>query len=243
MMTNDEREELIEAERMDVPQMIARASYWRGWCIDNEIDDKELVRLRYLLDAVQLHLYDVRDGAEQAHAPSDDEREALADRLTGDILDAVPDDNDMQHVLELAAAALRRTAVQEPSGETWKCGKCGGTPYEHSLTTSECIWEPVEAHPDPQVEPSDAPTVQLMARKGGKTQALIDSLLGQANERGIRVEVVYPQGGPTDTELLAASNAYMHYKPPYDDLSAFSFAFLDDMRAALRAAYEEGKKR
>lgn len=36
--------------------------------------------------------------------PSD--REKLASRLRGDILDAVPDDNDMQHVLELAAAAL-----------------------------------------------------------------------------------------------------------------------------------------
>ena len=34
-------------------------------------------------------------------------REALAARLTGDILDAVPDDNDMQHVLELAASELR----------------------------------------------------------------------------------------------------------------------------------------
>lgn len=50
--------ELIEAERMDVPQLIARASYWRGWCIDHEIDDKALVRLRYLLDALLLHLYE-----------------------------------------------------------------------------------------------------------------------------------------------------------------------------------------
>lgn len=38
-------------------------------------------------------------------APSAD-RKALAARLTGDILDAVPDDNDMQHILELAAGAL-----------------------------------------------------------------------------------------------------------------------------------------
>lgn len=34
------------------------------------------------------------------------DREKLAARLRGDILDAVPDDNDMQNVLELAAAAL-----------------------------------------------------------------------------------------------------------------------------------------
>lgn len=73
-MTDTSKREEIEAERMDVPQMIARASYWRGWCIDHEIEDKELVRLRYLLDAVSLHLYDVRDGAvfEKAYAPTVD---------------------------------------------------------------------------------------------------------------------------------------------------------------------------
>ena len=36
-------------------------------------------------------------------------REA-ANRLRGDILDAVPDDNDMQHVLEMSAEALDRLA-------------------------------------------------------------------------------------------------------------------------------------
>ncbi|WP_404474817.1 hypothetical protein [Microbacterium aerolatum] len=89
-----------------------------------------------------------------------------------------------------------------------------------------------------QGEPSDAPTVHFMARQGGKSQALVDQMLAQANERGVRVEVVYPQGEPSDVALLAAANAYMHYKPPYDDLSAFSAEFLDDMRAALRAAYK-----
>lgn len=60
------REARIEAVtrdlvRMDVPQMIARAQYWRGWCIDNEIENTELVRIRYLLDAVTEHLKDERD--------------------------------------------------------------------------------------------------------------------------------------------------------------------------------------
>lgn len=106
-------------------------------------------------------------------------------------------------------------------------------------------WLRVLARRPVQVEPTDAPTVQFMARKGGKVQALIDSLLAQANERGIHIEVVYPQGEPTDTDLLAASNAYMHYRPPYDDLSAFSVEFLEDMRAALRAAFvaEQGENR
>lgn len=44
-----------------------------------------------------------RCGEERVPSP---DREALAARLRGDILDAVPDDNDMQNVLELAAAAL-----------------------------------------------------------------------------------------------------------------------------------------
>lgn len=73
------------------------------------------------------------------------------------------------------------------------------------------------AWPEPQTEPTDArrvcpqhgytcpsftydhptqtepTTVQLMARRGGKTQALIESMLAQANERGIRVEIVHPE--------------------------------------------------
>lgn len=26
----------------------------------------------------------------------------------------------------------------------WICGKCGGSAYEHSLTTSTCVWEPID---------------------------------------------------------------------------------------------------
>lgn len=45
---------------------------------------------------------------------------------------------------------------------------------------------------------SEPTRVQLYASRGaGKTQTLIESLLAQANERGIHVEVVYPQGKPT----------------------------------------------
>lgn len=46
--------------------------------------------------------------------------------------------------------------ASDSSVETWVCGKCGGNAYEHSLTTSTCIWEPIETHPAPQSEPSDA---------------------------------------------------------------------------------------
>lgn len=60
------------------------------------------------------------------HTPTDDEREALT------------------------------LMASDSSVETWVCGKCGGDAYEHSLTTSTCIWEPIETRPAPQGEPSDA---------------------------------------------------------------------------------------
>lgn len=54
---------VVAVERMDVPQMIARAQYWTGWCVDNEINDRDLTRLRYLLQAVTAHLLHERDAA------------------------------------------------------------------------------------------------------------------------------------------------------------------------------------
>ncbi len=46
-------------------------------------------------------------------------------------------------------------------------------------------------------------TATLMARRGGKTQALIESLLAQAGERGLTVEVVYPETTTATTEDAA----------------------------------------
>lgn len=46
------------------------------------------------------------------------------------------------------------------------------------------------------------------------------------------------QWAPSDIALLAASNAYMHYRPPYETLDEFSAQFLDDMRSALIASWE-----
>lgn len=70
-------------------------------------------------------------------------------------------------------------------------------------------------------------------------QAMIDSMLAQANERGIRVEVVYPQGEPTDAQVLAALNAYYadYMIGPNKSLSEVRPPrTVHDMRAALRAA-------
>lgn len=72
-------------------------------------------------------------------------REALAARLTGDIFDAVPDDNDMQHVLELAASELR-----------------GPRPItdERPMSEKEAIWEEttkrlLELHGPVEIEPCE----------------------------------------------------------------------------------------
>src|SRR5690606_18321612 len=146
------------------------------------------------------------------YAPSDDER--------GAALKAVAaareyTDGGCQEDREIADAILgagfRRTAVQEPSAddehsvEAWSptgridspvsCKKCD----RYLFIGADGEWQHVGGQ-GPQGEPPNAPTVRLMARKGGKTQALIDSMLAQANERGIRVEVVHPQGEPTDAE-------------------------------------------
>ena len=85
----------------------------------------------------------------------------------------------------------------------WICGKCArevaqgvddGQIPEHHRT----------CHKRAQTEPTD---IQFAARRSGKSQALIDSMLAQANERGIRVEVVYPQTEPTDAQIEAVADS------------------------------------
>ena len=53
----------------------------------------------------------------------------------------------------------------------------------------------------------EAPTVGLVvrSRRSGKTQALIDSLLAQANARGIRVQVIESVRPITDEQVEAAA--------------------------------------
>lgn len=85
------------------------------------------------------------------------------------------------------------------------------------------------------IEKAQAPTIQFSARRIGKSQALIDSMLAQANERGIRVEVVYPQTEPTDAQAIAARDELQ--RRGYGGASLFA------MRAALRAAFTAGQER
>ena len=63
-------------------------------------------------------------------------------------------------------------------------------------------------HRPAQTKPTD---IQFAARRSGKSQALIDSMLAQANEHGIRVEVVYPQSEPTDAQCDAITQALIDH--------------------------------
>lgn len=78
--------------------------------------------------------------------------------------------------------------------------------------------------------------VRFVARQGGKAQSTIDVLLAQANEHGIRVEVVYPQGEPTDAEVLVALDEFYREAPGKNTLSNYSTTGVEAMRRALRAA-------
>lgn len=116
--------------------------------------------------------------------------------------------------------------------------------YEHSEATDdgvtcmgcgECVDNDLAKHQSriafTVFEQAQKPTVHFMARRGGKSQALIDQMLAQANERGIRVEVVYPQAEPTDAQLRAAEEAFT--LAPFSDERD---GVLAPLRAALHAA-------
>lgn len=94
--------------------------------------------------------------------------------------------------------------------------------------------------------PADAPTVQFTARKGGKSQALIESMLAQANQRGIRVEVVHLD--PTKEQVAAIAKHMAHAACDWGDVEVDGHehtvecsnwtGYEDDARAALRAVGE-----
>lgn len=51
----------MSAMKPRVQVMYNQAQYWSGWCIDNEVENPDLIRLRRLLDAVTTYLQDERD--------------------------------------------------------------------------------------------------------------------------------------------------------------------------------------
>ncbi|WP_136053453.1 hypothetical protein [Microbacterium sp. K5D] len=153
------------------------------------------------------------------------------------------------------AAGFHRSMASDSSVETWVCGKCGGDAYEHSLTTSTCIWEPIETRPAPQCEPSDAlegmtaEKEKWRIRCAEETAAWVDATkradAAEARWRAAEDEcravqarldalLAEPQGEPTDAQLIEA-RADFRNDPDSDGLT-LGEAFNTGWFAALRAA-------
>ena len=136
---------------------------------------------------------------EKAHTPTDDEREDMIAFLLRDHNFEESPWGRTYTDAEIANA-LRHSVVPEPQSEPSNrvivmCARCGLFPVvggdeinSDIVVCDRCAF--AEGRESAQGEPSDATTVRLMARKGGKRQALIEQMLVQANERGVRVEVV-----------------------------------------------------
>lgn len=142
---------------------------------------------------------------ERPVAPTDDEREALWDAF--DKMHRVTEggcDTRGEDVADMVLGLdFRRPVSPEPS---IKINEGAPIPYVGPGPEFMVQVDQGDDYPDAeglaalreQGEQTDALTVQFFARRGGKSQALIDSMLAQANDQGIRVEVVYPQTEQTD---------------------------------------------
>ncbi len=122
-------------------------------------------------------------------------------------------------------AEMRASVLAEQGESEWEYGYGTGPAYwtaydrehaEESRRPHERIvrrtkaapagpWLPVEegeGQDQTGGEPTDMPTVRLSVRRDGKSQALIESVLAQTNERGIRVESVYPRDSAEVRETI-----------------------------------------
>lgn len=137
------------------------------------------------------------------------------------------------------AAGFHRSMASDSSVETWVCGKCGGDAYEHSLTTSTCIWEPIETRPAPQAEPSsEVPEPSTECPQCHRPDGL--HKLGCGERFGSE-----PQGEPSSAQvnrdyLAQVIHKAVYSRIPLDDLTdeaqADTYKRADAVVAALRAA-------
>src|SRR5690625_28911 len=138
------------------------------------------------------------------------------------VLDAFYD-RDGKAILDVYAAGRAETTTEDreypscyPSlGEMCgNCHRCTETTTEHehdwkrqrNVTSRGYELPPIEVCQTEGCDaarPAETTTATLVARRGGKTQALIESLLAQAEDRGLTVEVVYPETTTATTEDAA----------------------------------------
>lgn len=192
-VTNHEQEALIAAKD-------ALRRFERG---DSSQDEDALRNLIDRFEIVVSERDSLRLAWEDAEAhvaallrtptPTDDEREAIT-LIVRDVhnYDGRPSflslsGADAGRIADaIIAAGFRLSVASEPNVETWICGKCGGSAYEHSLTTSTCIWEPIETRSEPQREPSDA---QVTAAMIAYHSAYLDRGIGYSDAEDNRVEM------------------------------------------------------
>lgn len=114
---------------------------------------------------------------EKAQAPTDDERDALTRAIDGQYFCPVEEGGTYGSHIELDVHEARVIA---------------------DTVLAAGFRRPAQTEPT---------AILFSARRSGKSQALIDSMLAQANERGIRVEVAYPQSEPTDAQIEAGATS------------------------------------
>lgn len=226
LVTNHNREEVAKMlDELGVTVVYA----------DDPVDGLQ-IEVVHLSDLVKIgHIF------EQTHTPTSDEREALRNLLYQS--NVVPFEAINIITDRILTTGFRRTVTPEPSApakitiEHEGGNTVTGTPEQvlnHGHLMPGWKYRGAESQAEPAVtlEPLDRSDPRQRAEylAASKAAAAMANPLDQTRRDA--------QAEPTDAQVLAASNAYMHYKPPYDDLNGFSVAFLDDMRAALRAASE-----
>lgn len=154
---------------------------------------------------------------EKAHAPTDDEREALIALMDQPITGASDGRTFTEMVVDaILAAGFRRTEVPEPSAE---CPQpCVHLSQEDAREGRSCAEHPCTCR-EPQGEPANVTDPEKSYIPGGEMSV---------SERSV-------QGEPTDAEVDAFKREWWAAKDEGGDGNK--------VRRGLRAAYEEGKKR
>src|SRR5690625_1232223 len=178
------------------------------------------------------------------------------------VLDAFYD-RDGKAILDVYAAGRAETTTEDreypscyPSlGEMCgNCHRCTETTTEHehdwkrqrNVTSRGYELPPIEVCQTEGCDaarPAETTTATLVARRGGKTQALIESLLAQAEDRGLTVEVVYPETTTATTEdaarvLYESGTGFKLTKgKPWEELSESS---RDSQRRLAQALADAG---
>jgi len=176
------------------------------WCVRDVLSGAVYPQPNKLIAEKVAEMHGHCEVFEKAHAPTDDERREKLARGIAREMKAPAVGRVHQHLAKAALAWVDDEQTHAPTDDEreaawieWKDGCMTRPPKQSFIAGWDAALRRSEA-PEPQSEPT---SVQLAARGSGKTHQMIDALLAQANERGIRVEVVYPQSESTSVGTRA----------------------------------------